>query len=249
MTQDSKDTWIILGASSSMARAFVRRLAEDGHGLILTGRDKDDLARIAADCKARGASSATNFPIDARDAATFAPILTHASGLEGQLSCAVFLGSMPDQSEIDADASLIDGVIADSFTGPAQFLQLLAPQMEARGGGTVVGIGSVAGDRGRLGNYVYGGAKAGFATYLSGLRNRMGRSGVHVMTVKPGPVDTAMTWGLGKQPFMTTSEGVAGDILKGLKKQRNTVYTAGIWRLVMLVIRNIPEPIFKKMSI
>ena len=243
------ETWIILGASSSMARAFVRKLAEDGNGLILTGRDKDDLVRLSADCLARGAASCESLPIDARNAASFAPILKKAGLTEGTLSCAVFIGSMPDQSEIDADPSLIDGVIADSFTGPARFLQLLGPLMEERGGGTVVGVGSVAGDRGRLGNYVYGAAKAGFATYLSGLRNRMGREGVHVMTVKPGPVDTAMTWGLGKQPFMTTPEGVASDILKGLGKKRNVVYTAGIWRLVMLVIRNIPEPIFKKMSI
>lgn len=249
MTEPRKDTWIILGASSSMARAFIRRLAEQGHALILTGRDTDDLARLAADCSARGARSVTRVPIDARNAATFAPVLNHASAQEGQLSCAVFLGSMPDQSEIDADPSLIEGVIADSFTGAATFLQGLAPLMEARGGGAIVGVGSVAGDRGRLGNYVYGAAKAGFATYLSGLRNRLGRAGVHVMTVKPGPVDTAMTWGLGKQPFMTTPEAVAEDILKGLTQQRNVLYTAGIWRLVMFVIRAIPEPIFKKMSI
>ncbi|MBU2982968.1 SDR family NAD(P)-dependent oxidoreductase [Lentibacter algarum] len=243
------ETWIILGASSSMARNFTRRLAEEGHALILTGRDKDDLARLSADCLARGAAHCESFMIDARDAKSFTPIISKAGLVDGTLSCAMFIGSMPDQSEIDADPSLIDGVIADSFTGPARFLQLLAPLMEERGSGTIVGVGSVAGDRGRLGNYVYGAAKAGFATYLSGLRNRMGREGVHVMTVKPGPVDTAMTWGLGKQPFMTTPEGVSNDIFKGLRKKRNVVYTAGIWWLVMMVIRNIPEPIFKKMSI
>ena len=243
------ETWIILGASSSMARNFTRRLAEEGNSLILTGRDKDDLARLSADCLARGAAHCESFLIDARDAKSFTPIIKQAGLTEGILSCAMFIGSMPEQSDIDADPSLIDGVIADSFTGPARFLQLLAPLMEERGGGTIVGVGSVAGDRGHLGNYVYGAAKAGFATYLSGLRNRMGREGVHVMTVKPGPVDTAMTWGLGPQPFMTTPEGVASDIFKGMRKKRNVVYTSGIWWLVMMVIRNIPEPIFKKMSI
>lgn len=242
-------TWIILGASSSMARAFIRSLAEEGHGLILTGRDKADLASLASDAKARGAAHVAQYPIDARDPSSFVPILDHAGACEGELCAAVFIGSMPDQALIDENPSLIDGVVADSFTGPAEFLQRLAPMMEERGGGTIVGVGSVAGDRGRLGNYVYGAAKAGFATYLSGLRNRLGRAGVHVMTVKPGPVDTAMTWGLGKQPFMTTPEVVARDILKGLGKKRNTVYTAGIWRWVMLVIRSIPEPIFKKLSI
>lgn len=243
------ETWIILGASSSMARAFTRKLAEEGHALVLTGRDKAEMERIAADCKARGAVQTACFAIDARDAATFAPVLAHAEGCEGAVSAAVFIGSMPDQSQIDADPAMIEGVVTDSFTGPARFLQALAPMMEARGSGRIVGVGSVAGDRGRLGNYVYGAAKAGFATYLSGLRNRLGRSGVHVMTVKPGPVDTAMTWGLGKQPFMTTPEGVAADIFKGLRKERNVVYTAGIWRLVMFVIRSVPEPIFKKLSI
>ncbi|RFP87354.1 SDR family NAD(P)-dependent oxidoreductase [Rhodobacteraceae bacterium 63075] len=246
---ETRETWIILGASSSMAGPFIRTLAEAGHGLILAGRDKPDLAAIAADAGARGASHVAQFALDVRDAASFRAILTHAEGCEGQLCCAVFVGSMPDQSQIDAEPGLVSGVVTDSFSGPARFLQALAPMLESRGGGSIVGVGSVAGDRGRLGNYVYGAAKAGFATYLSGLRNRLGREGVHVMTVKPGPVDTAMTWGLGPQPFMTTPDTVARDILKGLRKGRNVVYTAGIWRWVMLVIRMIPEPIFKKMSI
>jgi len=113
----------------------------------------------------------------------------------------------------------------------------------------VFGGGSVEGDRGRVGNDVYGAARAGFATYLSGLRNHLGRSGVHVMTVKPGPVDTAMTQGLGKQPFMTTPEAVVADIHKAMKKRRNVLYTKLIWLPVMTVIRLIPEPVFKKMSI
>ncbi len=131
----------------------------------------------------------------------------------GTVSAAVFVGSMPSQEEIDAEPSLIDGTITDSFTGPARFLTMLAPLLEERGKGTVVGVGSVAGDRGRLGNYVYGASKAGFHTYLSGLRNRLGRSGVHVVTVKPGTVDTAMTWGMDKLPFLAQPEKVASDIL------------------------------------
>jgi short-subunit dehydrogenase len=156
---------------------------------------------------------------------------------------------MPPQAEIDADPGLLDGVIADSFTGPARFLQMLAPHLETRGSGTVVGVGSVAGDRGRIGNYVYGGAKGGFATYLSGLRNRLGRSGVHVLTVKPGPVDTAMTQGMEDLPFPTTAEAVAEDILAGVGRGRDVLYTRRIWWPIMLVIRAIPERLFKKMSI
>lgn len=243
------DLWIILGATSGIARAFTRLQAEAGHSVLLCGRDMADMAASAGDAQARGAASVQVLALDIRDAATFGPILDVARATAGMVNVAVFVGSMPDQSAIDADPALIDGTITDSFTGPARFLTLLAPVMEDRGGGAVVGVSSVAGDRGRLGNYVYGAAKAGFSTYLSGLRNRLGRSGVHVMTVKPGPVDTAMTWGLGKMPFMTTPDAVARDIAKGLRKQRNVIYTAGIWRLVMLVIRSIPEPVFKKMKI
>ncbi len=243
------ETWIILGATSGIARAFARQQAAAGHALILCGRDMADIAATAADCGTRGAPLAEVMPLDVRDAATFQPILDLAARQSGVLNAAVFVGTMPEQSVIDADPSLIDGVITDSFSGPARFLTMLAPMLEERGSGAIAGVGSVAGDRGRLGNYVYGAAKAGFATYLSGLRNRLGRSGVHVMTVKPGPVDTAMTWGLPSMPFMTTPEGVARDIAKGLKKKRNVIYTAGIWRLVMLVIRSVPEPIFKKLKI
>ena len=242
------DTWIILGATSGMARAFIRDMAEEGHGLILCGRKQEVMEEIATDCRARGAGFVDLMPIDMRDPDSFSPIVEKASGLSGMINVAVLTGTMPPQDQIDANPALIDGTIADSFTGPARFLTTIAPYMEQRGGGSIVGITSVAGDRGRLGNYVYGAAKGGFATYLSGLRNKLGRAGVHVMTVKPGPVDTPMTWDLGKQPFMTTPEAVSADIRRGLKRRRNVIYTAKIWALIMLVIRMIPEPIFKKMS-
>jgi short-subunit dehydrogenase len=243
------ETWIILGATSAMARAFARDRASAGDALLLCGRDAADLQAMASDLAMRGARLAEPLALDIRDATGFQPIIDRAATEEGSISVAVFVGTMPEQHEIDADPSLIEGVVTDSHTGPARFLQMIAPLLEARGTGYVVGVSSVAGDRGRLGNYVYGSAKAGFTAYLSGLRNRLGRKGVHVMTVKPGPVDTAMTWGMGKLPFMTTPEAVARDIAKGLTKKRNVLYTAGIWRLVMTVICAVPEPIFKKLSI
>jgi len=166
---------------------------------------------------------------DPRDPSTFQAIIDTANANSGTINCAVFVGSMPAQEDIDADPSLVDGTITDSFTGPARFLQMLAPVLIERGEGNLVGVGSVAGDRGRVGNYVYGAAKAGFATYLSGLRNALGREGIHVLTVKPGPVDTAMTEGLGKQPFMTTADAVVSDIHKALSKKRNVLYTKLIW--------------------
>lgn len=243
------NTWIILGATSSMARAFARKVAAQGDGVLLAGRDMDDLQTLAQDCRLRGARISEALAFDARDPSGFASLIERLDREEGLLSAAVFVGSMPPQAEIDADPALIDGTVTDSFTGPARFLQMLAPKMEARKGGTVVGVGSVAGDRGRIGNYVYGSAKAGFHTYLSGLRNRLTRVGGHVVTVKPGFVDTSMTWGLPGMFLVAAPEAVADDILKAVKKKRNVIYTPIFWWLIMTIIRHIPEPIFKKMKI
>lgn len=242
------NTWIILGATSSMARAFTRAVVARGDGVLLCGRDMDDLRASASDAAARGAPVAEAMAFDARDAKSFAPILKRAEGLDGTVSVAVFVGSMPPQEEIDANPDLIAGTIADSYGGPATFLTAIAPVLEEKGG-AVVGVGSVAGDRGRLGNYVYGSAKAGFHTYLAGLRNRLCRSGVHVLTVKPGFVDTAMTWGLEGMFLVASPEKVANDILRAVDKGRNVIYTPFFWWGIMNIIRHIPEPIFKKMSV
>ncbi|MGO4917814.1 SDR family oxidoreductase [Pseudogemmobacter sp. W21_MBD1_M6] len=243
------DTWIILGATSAMARAFARAVADRGDAVFLAGRDMDDLSHAAADLALRGARLAEAMAFDARKPAGFDAIIDRAASEEGTINVAVFVGSMPAQSEIDADPRLVDGTVTDSFTGPARFLQTIAPLMEQRGGGTVVGVGSVAGDRGRIGNYVYGAAKAGFHTYLSGLRNRLTRAGGHVVTVKPGFVDTAMTWGLPGMFLVATPDMVARDILTAVEKKRNVIYTPFFWRYIMLIIRSIPEPIFKKLSV
>lgn len=243
------ETWIILGATSSMARAFSRAVSETGAVVLLAGRDMDDLKNAALDCKARGAKNSEAVKFDARKPEGFDAIVSRATKEEGLINVACFVGSMPDQADIDADPALIEGTVIDSFTGPARFLQLIATEMEARGGGTVIGVGSVAGDRGRIGNYVYGAAKAGFHTYLSGLRNRLNRAGAHVITVKPGFVDTGMTWGIDGMFLVSSPEDVAETLLKAVKKKKNTIYTPFFWRYIMMIIRSIPEPIFKKLSV
>ena len=241
-------TWIVLGATSSMARAFVRAVAERGDGVLVCGRDTADLAATAGDARSRGAPLAEAHRFDARDPNTFEAILDRARGTEGQVDIAVFVGSMPPQDEIDADPGLIAGTVTDSFTGPATFLTAALPLLVERQG-TVVGVGSVAGDRGRVGNYVYGGAKAGFHAYLSGLRARLTQAGGHVVTVKPGFVDTAMTWGLPGMFLVAPPEKVAQDILGAVGKRRNVIYTPAFWWLIMTIIRAVPEPIFKKLKI
>jgi len=243
------ETWIILGATSDMARAFARKQAQAGADLLLAGRDIVELKRIAVDCQLRGAASAKAVAFDARNPTKFDPIITEATQNQGSLNAAVFIGSMPEQSEIDADPSLIDGVVQDNFTGAIRFLHMLAPHLEERESGTIIGVGSVAGDRGRIGNYVYGSAKAGFHAYLSGLRNRLARKGAHVITVKPGFVDTSMTWGIEGMFLVATPEDVATDLMKAVRKKRNTVYTPWFWRYILLIITHIPEFIFKKLSI
>lgn len=242
-------TWIILGATSAMARAFARKVAETGACVLLAGRDRAELAALAEDCRLRGARAAEALDFDARAPQGFAALLARMEEEEGELNAAVFVGSMPAQAEIDADPALIEGTVTDSFTGPARFLQMLAPVLEARGGGTVIGVGSVAGDRGRLGNYVYGAAKAGFHTYLSGLRNRLARAGAHVVTVKPGFVDTAMTWGLPGLFLVASPEAVAEDLMRAVRRRRDVIYTPFFWRWIMLIIRSIPEPLFKRLKI
>ena len=243
------ETWIIVGATSAIARAFARSCAARGDELLLLGRDMPELKRIATDCALRGAPSAKAVAFDARKPEKFEAIIDDAALASGTLNAAVFVGSMPDQADIDADPSLIDGVVQDSFTGPARLLQLLAPVLEERGSGTIIGVGSVAGDRGRIGNYVYGAAKAGFATYLSGLRNRLGRAGAHVVTVKPGFVDTAMTWGIEGMFLVASPEDIAKSLIKAADKKRNVIYTPFFWRYIMLIIGHIPEFIFKKLSV
>ena len=242
-------TWIIVGATSAMARAFARLAAENGAHVLLAGRDMADMKRTKADCILRGSPSAYAVSFDARKPGTFDEIAVKAALQEGEINVAVFVGSMPNQSTIDDDPAMVNGVVQDSMIGPAQLLHRLAPLLEERACGTVIGVGSVAGDRGRLSNYVYGSAKAGFHTYLAGLRNRLGRSGVHVMTVKPGFVDTAMTWGLPGLFLVASPRDVARDLWRGAKKKRNTIYTPWFWRYIMLVIMHVPEFIFKKLKI
>lgn len=232
-----------------MGRAFARKAAAEGAHVILAARDQDDINRTAQDCIARGAPTAVPVLFDAREPTSFSAIYNAAKASEGLINAAVFVGSMAPQDDVDADPSLGDFTIQDNFTGPVNFLHGLAPIMESRKGGTVLGIGSVAGDRGRIGNYTYGAAKAGFHTYLSGLRNRLNRSGGHVVTVKPGFVDTAMTWGIEGMFLVASPDQIADSLWNAHLKRKNTLYTPWFWRYIMAIIRSIPEPIFKKLSV
>jgi short-subunit dehydrogenase len=241
-------TWVVLGGSSAIGRAIGFAAAERGHAIILAGRDVDDLERSAADIRISTAQSAVVIPFDAMAFGSHAAFAAGLAGRTGILNVALVFGVMPAQEEMDLDPGKAVQCVEGSFTGAVSILHHLAPHLETKGSGTVIALGSVAGDRGRLKNYVYGGAKAGLHVYLSGLRNRLRRSGVHVMTVKPGFVDTAMTWGLPGMFLVAAPRDVARVCLNAAEKGTDILYVPWFWRWIMAVICAIPERIFKRLS-
>lgn len=245
------ETWLVIGASSAVAREFARAAARDGADIVLAGRDRTDLEATAADL---GVRSGRRIDIVDFDAASFeghAGLLDRAAAFAGAGTLNLFfaVGAMPPQEALDADPARVRSVIEVNFTAAVHFLQLAARLFEAHRAGRIVVLGSVAGDRGRLKNYVYGSAKAGLHAYLQGLRARLWRSGVTVTTVKPGPVDTAMTFGLTGLPLLAQPEAVAAACLSAARRGTEVLYVPAPWRLIMAVIRAIPERLFKRLSI
>jgi short-subunit dehydrogenase len=245
------DTWLVLGASSAIARAFARVAAAEGADVILAGRDRDDLDKSAADIALRSGRRATVLDFDALDYAAHAALLQRAREAVGTGTLSIFLafGTMPSQAEIDQDFKLAARTIESNYLGAVSVLQAAAPVLEAQKRGAVVALSSVAGDRGRIKNYVYGSAKAGLSAYLQGLRARLFRSGVSVTTVKPGFVDTAMTFGLPGLFLVAAPDAVARACLAAARKGREEIYFPFFWWGIMTIIRNIPERIFKRLSI
>jgi short-subunit dehydrogenase len=242
-------TWLILGASSAIARALAREAAARGADIILAGRDDDDLRRTAADIGVAYGVHARTETFAALDHAGHRALAASLADIPGILNIALLFGIMPEQAAMDADPSLAAACLDANATGAISILHHIAPLLEARRAGMVVGFGSVAGDRGRLKNYVYGASKAALHTYLAGLRNRLGRSGVHVMTVKPGFVDTAMTFGLPGMFLVAQPRDVARVCLNAAAKKRDVIYVPWFWWGIMSVIRGIPERLFKRLSI
>jgi decaprenylphospho-beta-D-erythro-pentofuranosid-2-ulose 2-reductase len=243
------DNWVLLGASSPIARAFARNLARPGCHIILAGRDREDMEATAADLRLSSGASAEVFPFDAADFSSHQAAARQWAEREGRLNAVLLFSAMPEQNAIDSDPALLRDCITVTYTGAVSVLHNLAPHLEARKAGTIIAIGSVAGDRGRLKNYVYGSAKAGLHTYLQGLRNRLARSGVHVLTAKPGFVDTSLTWGAPGIFLVASPDAVARKCLAAAAKRRNTCYVPLFWLPIMTVIRLIPEAIFKRLRI
>ena len=239
---------LVIGATSDIGRAIARRLAGEGCALQLAGRDPARLGAEAADLRVRTGVDVTEHYCDVLAADGGVAL---ANGLEPCPDAAVcVIGSLGNQRESERDPLAAERVMRTNYSGPALLLGALARRFESRGSGVLVGVSSVAGDRGRATNYVYGSAKAGFTTFLSGLRNRLAASGVHVVTVKPGFVRTRMTEGMDLPPLLTaTPEEVAGAVVDAIRRRRDVVYVRRVWRPIMAAIRALPERVFKRLRI
>jgi decaprenylphospho-beta-D-erythro-pentofuranosid-2-ulose 2-reductase len=241
---------VVFGATSGIAQAVLRRLAGHGAELYLVARHAERLEAVAADARVRGAMKVVTDVLDLDEVAAYPALLDRAFSALGLVDLALLAhGILATSDACEGSPELTARLLASDFTAPALLSQMVAMRFaETQGAGMLVVIGSVAGDRGRQSNYAYGAAKGGLAIFLAGLRNRLHSRGVHVLTVKPGFVDTPMTAAVPKNALFATPDRVAGDILRAAARGKDQVYTPGFWRLIMTIVGLIPESVFKKMS-
>ncbi|MEY4903021.1 MAG: hypothetical protein RLZZ292_836 [Bacteroidota bacterium] len=242
-------TILILGAKSDIAEAVAYRFAQEGYTILLAARQAVPyLSPLAADLQLKYNIVALSIEFDGTNFDEHAAFYSNLKSKPNiVISCFGYLG---EQKKAETNIEETLNIINTNYLGHISILNSVANDFERRKEGTIIGISSVAGERGRQSNYLYGSAKAGFTAYLGGLRNRLYPNNVHVMTVKPGFVRTKMTEGLPLPKSLTASpQQVANDIYNGYKKQKNTIYVLPIWRYILLIIRNIPEFIFKRLHL
>ena len=242
------DYILIIGAKSDIAKSLARKYTEKGYNLYLAARKSNELQDFANDIKIRNQKDVKCLDLDILDYKSHQNFYNSLDVRPiGVISVIGYLG---DQEKAQIDYEEAQKIMDTNFTGLVSFLNIVANDFEKNKKGFIVGISSVAGDRGRKSNFIYGSAKAAYTTYLSGLRNRLYDAKVHVLTVKPGFVLTKMTEGLDLPKKITaTPEEVAHDIYRAQQKGRNILYTKWFWRWIMLIIKNIPEFQFKKMKL
>jgi short-subunit dehydrogenase len=250
MTSRTPKRILVLGATSGIAEACIRRWAARGDLLYLVARSPGRLGVVADDARVRGASYVDSEVADLDDTAAHPQMLAHAINSLGGLDVAfIAVGTMGEQAQSERSFEGAAAVLHNNFIAPASLLTWLANYCAQRHTGTLAVISSVAGERGRKSNYVYGSAKAGLTAFLSGLRNRIDREGVRVLTILPGPVKTAMTESMkGSDKFADVNK-VAASIVSSIDKGGDVLYVPGIWRIIMAVIKLIPETVFKKLSL
>jgi short-subunit dehydrogenase len=238
-----------LGAGSGIAQATARLYAGEGAIIGLAGRKVERLAAIAADLSVRGAAQVETFDVDFVTAAVPPTLASMVDKLGGLDHVILAYGVLGQQTLAERDLAMAQAIIDVNFRSAATWSLAVAELLERQGSGTLVVLGSVAGDRGRRSNYIYGAAKAGLATLVEGIDHRFRGTGPRAVIVKPGPTDTAMTAGMAKGgPLWATPEAVAAVVRKAADKGGPVVYAPARWRLIMTIIRAIPAPIFNKLN-
>ena len=241
---------LVVGASSGIGEALARRLATDGARIALVARREDELRRIMDEINdAAGEERAIAVAHDVRAADEAADLVQEIARRLGGLDLVIYAaGSMPAVEVDEYDTAKDREMLEVNLIGAVAWLNPIAERMARLGRGTIVGIGSVAGDRGRAPNPVYCTSKAGFHAYLEALRNRVAKVGVKVVTIKPGFVDTAMTRGKEGLFWVISADRAAEIILKKARRGVVTAYVPARWRLVMTIVRSIPSFIFSKLG-
>lgn len=241
---------LIVGATSAIAEATARLYAARGAQLHLLARNQPRLADIVADLGVRGAGAVSSACLDINQLDTHDGVLDEAWRTLGQVDVVLIAhGTLPDQQACEASAA---AALAEFQTNASSTIALLTPianRMQAAGKGTIAVISSVAGDRGRASNYLYGAAKSAVTTFLSGMRQRLGKHGVNVLTIKPGFVDTPMTRDFKKGVLWAKPEAIGRGIVRAVDHGKAVVYLPGFWALIMLIIRCIPEALFKRVQL
>ena len=241
---------LIIGATSAIAQATAKIYAQQKDALFLVGRDVEKLEIIAADLKVYGASQVNYTDLDLNKCERHQDMLQQASSsLEGIDIVLIAYGTLDDQKECEQEYARTKRALQTNFLSVVSLLTLLANKLEPQNYGCIAVISSVAGDRGRQSNYVYGTAKGALSIFLQGLRNRLQKFNINVLDIKPGFVDTPMTAEFNKGALWAKPDDIAKGIHKAIEKRKSVVYLPWFWWPIMTIIRYIPEPIFKRMKL
>lgn len=241
---------LIVGATSAIARAAARIFAGRGDRLFLVARDAAKLQATAQDLRVHGAERVDVAVADLDDFTHHEALLDEAEGALGGLEVVLIAyGTLPDQKLLEGSFEETEKELRTNFLSVVSLLTDLANRLETQKQGTIAVISSVAGDRGRKSNYVYGTAKGAVSLFLQGLRGRLHPSGVRVVTIKPGFVDTPMTAEIKKNALFASPEAVAKGVVSAIDRGREVVYLPSFWRGVMLIVRAVPEPLFKRLNL
>jgi decaprenylphospho-beta-D-erythro-pentofuranosid-2-ulose 2-reductase len=241
---------LLIGATSAIAQGAARTWAGRGDTLVLCGRHEDRLKLVAADLEVRGARQVEVLPADFDDTEALEQVFDRAAEAVGEIDVVLVAhGFLGDQQEAEHSYEETEKVLRVNFLSVVALLTPVANAFEARGAGTICVISSVAGDRGRQSNYVYGTAKGALNVFLQGLRNRLFKTGAKVVTVKPGFVSTPMTAHLDQGPLFADPDKIGKGVVDAVDRGADEVYLPGFWRPIMGVIRSIPEAVFKRLSL